>query len=305
MRTILRHLLKRCIPWLLRFRKFFGRPWPETYFIGPDKVYLASADQFKTMEPIVEGDGVLQCRHFFTVIGGLGGLSVLARLEQLESITFFDINPYALEVCELVTEVIRKAEDRNAFISLIYMRPFDSELYSLSTQTSFYDLPIDTKRIEKLRLSVGPRLFELFKRVYWPYIQNPMEDLYDGETVHCTRLPVFHEAPIGEGMTTLGVTRNGLRARKMSNINSFFFGKGWLRDETRYHRVRQHLINCPISLAEKSIFDLDPPACSGLYASNVHALLGRDFCPSIKEKFAWILCYNPITRSPLLENANV
>ena len=69
---------------------------PLEYFQDPHKVYLASADQFAGMEEICESESFPDCRHFYSVIGGLGGLNILAKLKNLESIIFFDINTFTV-----------------------------------------------------------------------------------------------------------------------------------------------------------------------------------------------------------------
>lgn len=264
---------------------------PVYFFLALNKIYLASADQFKGMEAIVEEEEVLQCQHFYSVVGGLGGLNVLARLKEVESITFFDINPYMLLVAELMIEIIRNAEDRNTFISLIYGREFDAKRYSFANQRSYYELPIDPKWSQRLERILRPKLFERYKRFYWPYIQNPMDDSYDGVSIHCTRLLVFHEAPINGVMTYPFLDREQMRVNNISCINSFFFGKGWLRNEDRYQRVRQQMRICKIKMLVQSIFDIEPPDSSGLYASNV--LDGTETeIYSLIERLSWMLWYS-------------
>lgn len=273
---------------------------PVDYFMASDKVYLASADQFKGIEAIVEAKELLQCRHFYSIVGGLGGLNVLARLKKVESLTFFDVNPHTLEVCEFMFEVIRSAENRNTFVSLIYGREFDSNKYSFDNQTEYYQKPIDSNWTSRLEETVGSKLFSTYKRLYWSYIQNPMEDIYDGASVHCTRMVLFHEAPVNSVMTYPFQERNYMRTKNISCINSFFFGKGWLRDEERYQQVRENLTKCKTSLVVKSIFDLEPPPQSGLYSSNV--LDGTELeIPSLKDQFSWILWYSLQSRYLQLE----
>ena len=277
------------------------------YFTKPDKVYLASADQFKGMEPIVEGEGVLQCRHFYSVVGGMGGLNILARLKNLDTITFFDINPHAVEIGRLVVELIKHAPDRDTFVSLIYGRLFDGVAYDVATQDQYYALPIEPEWTERVLTAVGPDLFKLYQEAYSPYIENPLVDQYEGISVHCTRLPLYHDAPIDGVMTHPFVERSALKEHRVTSVNSFFYGKGWLKDEARYQRVRQHLLSCEVSFAADSLEALNPPMHSGLYTSNI---LGAE--PSaesyaairaVVEKFMWMLWYSHATNYLEMEYA--
>ena len=288
--SLLKKIKKLPYNYLINFLKKQGYTHQD-YFTGLDKIYLASADNYTGVEDIVESDEFLQCKHFYGVIGGLGCLHIIARFKRLNSITFFDCNPFSLEVCEFIIEVIRKAENRDTFISLIYGRPFDSRRYSFHNQDSYYSLPIDPKWTEKLKLAVGPRLFEFYICVYWPYIQNPMKDLYYGASVHCTRLYVFHEPPIDGIMTHPFIDRYNLQSNHITNINSFFFGKGWLADEFRYQRIRQHLMNCTITMLRKSIFELSVLPSSGLYASNILEGTEKKFYRLVN-KFLFTLWYS-------------
>jgi hypothetical protein len=284
----------------------FLRMWTERmapsagYFIGQDKIYLASADQFAGMREIVEADNILPCSFFYSVIGGLGGLNVLARLDGLEEVTLFDINPFAIETCRLVLEIIKNAENRDSFISMIYARNFDSARFSCENQDSFYALKLEQNRLERLKQSLPEELYECYMRVYFPYIQNPTQDKYDGASRHCTRLTVFHEAPIDGVMSYPFIAREKLMRRHITSVNSFFFGKGWLANEERYQRVRKYILMNRVKIQTRSIFELGFKPHSGLYASNLLDGREKNFSELIY-KFSWVLWYSKKTHYLKLE----
>ena len=58
------------------------------YYKGIDKVYLASADQFKGMEKIIEQKNFPKCENFFTVIGGMGGIKRPFQIEEFKKCYF-------------------------------------------------------------------------------------------------------------------------------------------------------------------------------------------------------------------------
>lgn len=273
-------------------RRIVGhQKYPVDYFKTQDKVYLASADQFGGMAEFLEGDDILQCEHLYMVIGGLGGLNILPKLRNLKSLTLFDINPFMIEICHLVFAIIRYAEDRDTFISLIYHRQFDSTRYTYANQQDYYALPIDPVWQKRLHEVVGDEYFKVHQRLYTPYIQDPMRDIYDGTSLHCTRMPVFHEAPAVEPMVYPHVTAEDLRNKGLSSVNSFFFGKGWLQDDSTYRCVRDILLNCPATIKEASIFDLSPPPNAGLYASNVLEPDQKQF-PHVIQRFLWTIWFS-------------
>jgi len=262
----------------------------DEYFLLEDKIYLASADQFEGLKGIVEGPNVMQCKNFYSVIGGLGGLNILARLEQLDSIVFFDLNPYMAKICELIFEVIKNCETRDEFISLIYLRDFSSKKYFVTNQHEYYSKPVDQALLNKLKSKIKKDLFDLYMKAYYPYILDPMVQKYDGISLHCTTLRVFHEAPRNGVMTYPFLTREEMAANKMVSVNSFFFGKGWLKNEERFIKVKNHLKNKNLSIITRSIYELEFKPFSGLYASNVFNGDEKGY-PETVYKFEWMLMY--------------
>lgn len=270
------------------------------YFRDPHKVYLASADQFAGMKSVCESESIPQCKHFYSVIGGLGGLSILAKMQSLETINFFDVNPFSIEVCRLIFEIIKNSDTRDDFISLIYAREFDSSKYSIENQSIFYSLPLENGLMKRLEDLLGAELYEIYEAVYKPYIINPLHDLYSGFSIHCTRLPIFHEAQPESVMVYPFNSRRSLQKNRLSCVNSFFFGKGWLKSEKEFLSVKNFLTNSEVKIFEKSIFDLDPPANSGIYASNVFDGTEAEFSATIN-RFEWVLWYSRPTKYLKLE----
>ncbi|MEO0683546.1 MAG: hypothetical protein AAFY76_00515, partial [Cyanobacteria bacterium J06649_11] len=73
--------------------------------------------------------------------------------------------------------------------------------------------------------------------------------------------------------------------------NSFFFGKGWLKNEDSFRKVKENLFNADVSIQTESIFRVSPRESSGLYASNVLEGTERNF-RQITQKFLWSLWYS-------------
>jgi hypothetical protein len=273
---------------------------PTDYFKDPHKVYLASADQFAGMASIYERESLLQCKHFYSVIGGLGGLNILSRMQYLESITFFDINPFSIKICELLFRIIKSSNSRDEFISLVYARCFDSKKFSIENQAIFYNLPLDANILSRLENILGKDLYEIYTSVYIPYISSPPTDLYTGFSIHCTRLTIFHEAKLNDIMVYPFEKRESMRKKRLSSVNSFFFGKGWLKSEESFIAVKNHLISSRVTIINQSIFDLNPQPHSGLYASNVFEGSEEKF-DSLISRFSWTLWYSRQTEYLKLE----
>lgn len=298
--NLLKEEVKRAVPEKIK-KIIRGRnKHPEDYFLEKDKIYLASADQFIGMKKIIEGKNIPSCEHFFSVIGGLGGLNILSRLENLKSITFFDINPFEAEVCRFYLDVIKNSKNRDDFISLIYLRDFDSSKYSFRNQESFYSLPLDKKLINRLKKILSGELYNFYVKTYLPHIKDPMKNIYSGVSVHCTRLPIFHEAPLEEPMAHPFLKRSVLKKKKIISVNSFFFGKGWLKNDIRFQKVKKNIQNCKVNIIIKNIFELEAPSNSGLYSSNVFDGTENLFAVFIN-KFKWILWYSKRTNRLNLE----
>jgi hypothetical protein len=264
------------------------------YFSGPDKIYIASADQFAGLERVAEAPALKPCRHFFSVIGGMGGLNVLARLDPLESITFFDINADAARVCRIHLALIGGARDRDDFVSLLYGRPFSSARYAAANQADYYALPSDPGLERRRRDVLGDALHADFQAIYPAYLDDPSRDIYDGVSCHVTRMPLFHDAPVDAVMTHPFYGRREMKWRRISNVNSLFMGKGWLASEERFAAVQRHLRG-PVQIVTAPLHELQPPPASGLYASNV---VDRDY-PGLRpalNRFAWTIAYTPASR---------
>ena len=262
------------------------------YFQGHDKLYLASADQYLGLANVLESNAFLQCRHFYSVTGGMGGLNVLARqIEAPSTIHWFDCNEDAQTFARFITTLIQQCPARNEFIEDLYFRPFDAFTYCSANQQDYYALPIENKFLDRLQQKVGDSLAQWHQENFMPYIVNPSEDIYSGPSVHATKIPVFHEAMLQAPMTHPFKSRDELKRKKISNINSWFFGKGWLASEDTFARVRNHLSQARVSYEIKSIFEFNPPENSGLYASNVFAPDKQKEFIDVIQRFVWTVMY--------------
>jgi hypothetical protein len=223
----------------------------------------------------------------------MGGLNVLARLDGLESLTFFDINPDAARVCHIYLDLIRGARGRDDFVSLLYGRTFDSARFGPHNVRDYYALPPDPALQRRARELLGAERFADYRRIYAPYLRDPSRDTYDGVTLHATRMPLFHDAPADAVMTYPFYGRLEMKLRRLSSVNSLFMGKGWLAGDERFARVQHHLA-LPTRIVIAPLHELQPPPDAGLYASNV---VDRDY-PGLRPalaRFAWTIAYSPLS----------
>lgn len=263
----------------------------DEYFSQKDKVYLSSADQYLGFQKVLSREKLLECRNFYSVIGGMGGLNILSRLRDIKKIILFDINPYCLFVAKIYIRLIKESRSRDEFVSLFYLRTFQFEKYTYKNQSAYYSKPINNLLLKRLKKILGVKLFEFYKEMYLPYVRRPDLTLYNGPSTHCTDLRLFHEAKISGVMVNPYRDHNDLIKQNIKNYNSLFFGKGWLKSEITYKHVRKNILGCEIKLLRRSIFDLDFEENSGLYASNVFEGVEENFAETIY-KFNWALWYS-------------
>lgn len=270
------------------------------YFVSPERVYLASADNFKGLEGLVEAEYLLPCKHFYSVIGGMGGLNILCRLADVKTITWFDINPHTVDICQLVLKLILSASSREDFISLIYCKPFSRNTFPPENVANFYEQPVSEVLRERLLKILTQEEYKTYLNFFFPYTSSPQQEFVLGPSLHCTSLRVYHDVLIEDIMTYPFLSREHIQAHKTKSINSYFYGKGWLRTSERFENVRRLLSMADVSVERKSIFDIDPQDGSGLYSSNVLEGTEGEF-DGLINKFNWMVWYSRRTRFLIAE----
>lgn len=218
-------------------------------------VYLASADNWKGLEQFLAAHSVIQCKHFYSVIGGLGGLNLIPELNELESLTFFDLNPHMLRIFELQEQLIRAASSVNEYLDSIFLAKL-------------------------------PKLTPLGEATY-NHFYRPVIAGKRGPSVHCAQLLRSYEPP---SLTTPMVCSVGEFDK--NNINSFFSGKGWLESDEKFLRVKQAL-SLPTNVLPAAAEELVFQEHAGLYGSNIWNTSGKfDGWRQVRNKVTWLIGYD-------------
>ncbi|MCD6304786.1 MAG: CapA family protein [Deltaproteobacteria bacterium] len=258
-----------------------------------DLVYLASADQWLGMEPFFKKNDLMQCDVFYSVIGGLGGLNFLPHLRQLQKIVFYDVNAYAARIVDLQLQLIASSETIDEYISLVYQRPFDRHRFTFENQLQYLSAPIDPGLSQKLTRSLSAEAMATYRYFYHPYIKYLPNPLFKGPTIHCTHLlPFFESNKITDPLVH---PFNNCQP----NINTFYVGKGWLKNDQIFSLVRRRLTDCAVEVRIGDIAQIIPEGSfPGIYTTNIYNTdKNSDFCGYLGfiGRFKWMVGYDDFT----------
>lgn len=258
----------------------------------PEYVYLASADNYLGFQLFFAKHAVRQCEHFYTVVGGLGGLNLLPHLHELKSITFFDVNSYTFDVLTLQRNLIAISETLDEYVSYVFCRPFSQSIHRDNT---FLEQPFSQDIYDRLRSKLEPKNFETFVYFYRPYLETPMIPI-KGPSYHCSRILAFFEP---EYLTTQ--MTHAIFARDPRSINALFVGKGWLTSNETFQAVRTRLATVPIFYESSIAENLTFKPRAGVYGSNIWntdpkgPYLGfKTFRPKVD----WLIAYDDYVKTP-------
>lgn len=242
---------------------------PATRFCSPKYVYLASADQFEGLAQVL-AEPIPSVERYYSVIGGMGGLNILSRIEAPREIVFFDINKYTIDIAKIHVALIAESQDRFDFISLYFQRSFTSR-YTPQNINDYLGVPVEPAYRSRVLAALGEDLFSTYEYYYLPFINSSDSEkaVYGSRTHHCTSLRIFHYAPIGGVMTWPFASPEKLEAHKATSTNSFFFGRGWLGDDESFLRVKTTLATAKVSFVACGIDNLKLDLNCGVYASNI------------------------------------
>lgn len=225
-----------------------------------EHVYLASADNYLGFQLFFEKHKVRQCEHYYTVVGGLGGLNLLPHLNELKSITFFDVNTYTFDVLDLQRNLIEISDSLDNYVSYFFCRNFQIAIHP---DNRFLTQPFSEELYEELRQKLSPKNFETFTYFYIPYLRNVLNSI-EGPSYHCSRLlPYFEPEYLTTQMT------HAIFKRDPRSINSLFVGKGWLQNNETFLAVKTRLEKVPIFYEKKIAEQIDYKEHAGVYGSNV------------------------------------
>lgn len=223
-------------------------------------IYLASADNILGIEAFFKKHFLRQCEHFYSVIGGLGGLNFIYYLDELKSITFFDVNSYTIDVLDLYLELISISKSLNEFVSNFFCRDFDFDLHK---DNSFLSQNVNSAIVKNLNTTLSPKSWELFSLIYLPYIYNTNEPIV-GPVYHLSKLlPFFDPESLNTQMTC------AISQHHPHSINSLFVGRGWLTNNYTYLKTKNILANVTIHKLATSAENIDIQSNSGMYGSNI------------------------------------
>ena len=264
-------------------------------FLGERGVYIANADNMskalKNLE-MLKTYRPSGAKNYITVIGGLCGLNYIAALHP-DSITFFDINPEAVPYGKFIIELVKKCNTQKEFITRIFCRSvveFENTLgteasspyLSVENQSAFLDMPVDESILSENMGLLSEASRETFTKYIIPRLRcRELPGIWT-----CRRmLPCWDpdkEVPVGPG-TGLGVNNEG---ELVPNTNAFFYGYGWLENESSYKATKDALQHADIRWRVMNLLTaeikewLTPGQSNVLYASNIN-----DFFPN--EWRAW------------------
>lgn len=213
-------------------------------FIKDNEVYIASADRIDKVITNVHAisENYSQGAYSYaTVIGGLSGLNYLCKLNP-EKIFFFDVNEKAVEYCRLILEMISICKSHNEFISRIFCRSVDnfiSEQKRLTheNQHIYLSQNVDAQILKETLNKLTRNSISLYEKYIIPYHSGDILP----DVRNCRYLvPCWPEdqiVPVGAGQSC-GRNNSG---DLVPNVNTFFYGKGWLESSEMFLKTKSIL----------------------------------------------------------------
>lgn len=258
---------------------------------NPKLAYLASADQWLGFEAFFKKNDLMQCDVFYCTIGGLGGMNLLACLNHVKKIFFYDVNAYAALVFDMQIQLIKHCSSVNEYISLTYQRPFDCARYDFGNQKQFLQLPVEEKYAQELEKILTPQAYNTYNYYYLPYIMHLPLPLYDGPSTHCTHLVPFFESDDLKAPLVSGPLSN-----TNININTFYVGKGWLSNDKAFLAVRDRLLNSEVEVLIGDIGQIKPEGeFPGIYITNIYNTGKNNGYKKFAYMFRWVIGYDDNT----------
>lgn len=248
-------------------------------FEGRRHVYLANAD---IMAKTLSNEAVLRqrCRgpvhRYATVVGGLSGLNYIAALRP-ESLVFFDVNSEMVRYSRFLVEMIGASRSPADFLTNMFGRSverFEAETgapLTVENQDAFLARSVERGILDRLDGMLGEESREIFREYVEPHLFGSLPD----GPMNCRRLlpcwPVAERVPVGAGSDT-GYNEAGVR---VPNVNTFFYGHGWLASQESFDALKRSLEAASIEYRVADLLSGDlaglavPGRSNVLHASNV------------------------------------
>ncbi|MGB8427382.1 MAG: glycosyltransferase [Desulfobacterales bacterium] len=218
----------------------------KSLFHSPEQVYVASADK---MEAVLNN-----CRQFIqvpnhdidsyvSVIGGMSGLNYLSMMTP-RSITFFDVNYSAVEYMKCLFEIIHMSDKPKNFVSRVFCRSIEEFLknnnyddLTVFNQNEYLNMQCDVDMYRELLSNLSPFSQKIYKKYLAPHLPGKVLS----GVKNCRHLvpcfPIHERVPVGGGQEN-GTNEFG---ELVPNLNTFFYGHGWLASDDAYNHVKMVL----------------------------------------------------------------
>ena len=197
-------------------------------------LYLASRDEIRLVEKIVDE---LPASKGGTLVGIIGGMAALNFVERLRPahILLVDLNPAQVEYGRCVVELVKDAPTRTEFVAAFFSRPFDAD------EATFLAQPGDLAKLEATTAKIKDR----------------------GLRASCFNdLSLIAEATYDAEAQSLLVQRNtngkflqlrGPDKEMPIGFNYLYYDRGWLASDASYERTRAALKSAKIRFLASDI----------------------------------------------------
>jgi len=254
----------------------------QTVFFAQSHVYLASSDRMDLIHSNgrrIESLNLPQIDTYATVIGGFSGLNYLMDLAPTRRIILFDVNPYSVEYCKLIVELVRISSSHSDFIS----RVFNRSVTSFTTETSqelccknqetYLARKFEPSILVDTLSKLSSDCKDLYETYIMPFLHSHILPKQKAKS-NCARLLPCWEygkyVPVSAGGSHRRDWDGQGEGKLVPNTNTFHYGEGWLQSSEAFVRVRRLLEQCEVSLLTLDILSED-----------IHRTLEPDFSTPI------------------------
>eukprot|EP00927_Polykrikos_kofoidii_P006850 TRINITY_DN12782_c0_g1_i2.p1 TRINITY_DN12782_c0_g1~~TRINITY_DN12782_c0_g1_i2.p1 ORF type:complete len:572 (+),score=47.09 TRINITY_DN12782_c0_g1_i2:39-1754(+) len=232
--------------------KFAGKQPHQDMYYGITQIYIAHADPPNVLQKYFDDLPVTTAEVYATVVGSLSGINGLLYVSA-PHIAFYDVNPFCLLYAQLFVELVSLADSRQHFLDSMYGRPVQRYLERTPSQNPYNGGvgPLADPADESLRATVREALSESARCVYdhvqkTYFMQGGIVSALGPKRSHrnCELISIHHNP---EKNPRLSPDATKWAKYGVPNICSFYYGYGWLKDETTFALVREKLRKASVS----------------------------------------------------------
>jgi len=230
------------------------------FFFAQSHVYLASSDRMDLVHSNgrrLESLNLPQIDTYATVIGGFSGLNYLMDLAPTRRIILFDVNPFSVEYCKLIVELVRMSSSHSDFISHVFNRSVSNFVAETGQELCFknQETYLARKFEPSILLDTLSKLSgeskELYQTYIMPFLHSHILPKQKAKS-NCVRLLPCWEygkyVPVSAGGSHRRDWDGQGEGKLVPNTNTFHFGQGWLQTAETFARVKRLLEQCQVSL---------------------------------------------------------